>query len=72
MTNCDVGPHEAQKIAQMACNELPRIIYPVNTSADRDAVFSIDGVDGLAAGIVIILVFAISYIGYIHGYYLVC
>lgn len=42
MTNCDVGPHEAQKIAQMACNGLPRVIYPVNTSADGDAVFSMN------------------------------
>ena len=45
VTNCDVTTQEAQKLAQMASNGMPRVIFPVNTSADGDAVFCMNAGD---------------------------
>ena len=48
------------------------IVTMVWVIAIMNTVNLIDGVDGLAAGITIIAAFCISYIAYIHGYYLAC
>lgn len=48
------------------------IVTMVWVIAIMNTVNLIDGVDGLATGITIIASFCISYIAYIHGYYLAC
>ncbi|MBR2511747.1 MAG: undecaprenyl/decaprenyl-phosphate alpha-N-acetylglucosaminyl 1-phosphate transferase [Firmicutes bacterium] len=48
------------------------IVTMIWVIAIMNTVNLIDGVDGLAAGITIIAAFCISYIAYIHGYYLAC